>query len=621
MEPFLRKWLTFLSLWDKIWPVGVLDDCVLRTPDAEPEETEPPGAEPSGPLVSPELFMALCDFTAWCVTELSISRGDRLFTLKEEDDYILARRLLGQPSAGLVSRTHVTRATPDVLSDQPWSLESQEGPLELGGKPRPWEQLLDAAGRAPGGQTLRGGWWTLSGVCAGLSTPSEGLTGRQNWGWGWFSAPSHCSSIRGGSSAVPARAADMKLADLTKEIQTLKSLRQERLILLHAVCSAGEPLYIVSELMRKGNLQAYLGGEWSRRPALPRPRFRSHCPPPPSTPSPLMALPSKPASTPAPPQPQPRPPGPQPHPNLGPTTPGPPHTGSPTLAPPQDPRPRLSASPCPPPSLPTSTRPWPCPSAPPRGRRSQPPGPAPSSSLTPTRPRPRVELRSSSLTPPYFPPRLDPGPAPRPQPCPDFSLAHLVLLPAPLHLAPHHPGPSPPCPTRDDRAAAAQPPPPATHVDNGPDLFQVGVLQDYLAARSVQVGDDLSCKVADFGLARLLKDNIYSPSSGTKIPIRWTTPEAASYRVYTQKSDVCSFGVLLFKVFTYGQCPYEGMTNHETLQQISRGYRLPRLATCPAEVYVLVLECWKASPEEQPAFAELQEKLGAGYRCLHLAVT
>lgn len=53
----------------------------------------------------------------------------------------------------------------------------------------------------------------------------------------------------------------MKLADLAKEIQTLKSLRHAWLIQLHAVCSTGEPVYIVTELMRKGNLQAFLGSE------------------------------------------------------------------------------------------------------------------------------------------------------------------------------------------------------------------------------------------------------------------------------------------------------------------------------------------------------------------------
>lgn len=53
----------------------------------------------------------------------------------------------------------------------------------------------------------------------------------------------------------------MKLADLAKGIQMLKSLRHERLIELHTVWSTGEPVYIVTELMGKGHLQAFLGSE------------------------------------------------------------------------------------------------------------------------------------------------------------------------------------------------------------------------------------------------------------------------------------------------------------------------------------------------------------------------
>lgn len=69
------------------------------------------------------------------------------------------------------------------------------------------------------------------------------------------------------------------------------------------------------------------------------------------------------------------------------------------------------------------------------------------------------------------------------------------------------------------------------------------------------------------------QDDIYSPSSSSKIPVKWTAPEAANYRIFSQKSDVWSFGILLFEVFTYGQCPYEGALPGET--QASSQHTLP----------------------------------------------
>ncbi|XP_010185746.1 PREDICTED: tyrosine-protein kinase Srms-like [Mesitornis unicolor] len=137
-----------------------------------------------------------------------------------------------------------------------------------------------------------------------------------------------------------------------------------------------------------------------------------------------------------------------------------------------------------------------------------------------------------------------------------------------------------------------------------------------LAARNILVGEELTCKIADFGLARLLKDDIYSTSSSTKIPVKWTAPEAANYRTYSLKSDVWSYGILLYEVFTYGQIPYEGMTNQETVRQITRGYRLPRPSSCPPEIYSIMLECWSGNTEERPTFLALREKLGFIYRRL-----
>ncbi|NXU43190.1 LCK kinase, partial [Drymodes brunneopygia] len=79
-----------------------------------------------------------------------------------------------------------------------------------------------------------------------------------------------------------------------------------------------------------------------------------------------------------------------------------------------------------------------------------------------------------------------------------------------------------------------------------------------LRAANILVSDTLCCKIADFGLARLIEDNEYTAREGAKFPIKWTAPEAINYGTFTIKSDVWSFGILLTEIVTYGRIPYPG---------------------------------------------------------------
>ncbi|XP_030030851.1 tyrosine-protein kinase Src42A isoform X3 [Manduca sexta] len=130
-----------------------------------------------------------------------------------------------------------------------------------------------------------------------------------------------------------------------------------------------------------------------------------------------------------------------------------------------------------------------------------------------------------------------------------------------------------------------------------------------LAARNVLVGDSNIVKIADFGLARLIKEDEYEARVGARFPIKWTAPEAANYSKFSIKSDVWSFGILLTELVTYGRTPYPGMTNAEVLHQVEHGYRMPCPQNCPAALYEIMLECWHKDPLKRPTFETLQWKL------------
>ncbi|CAK9303551.1 unnamed protein product [Gordionus sp. m RMFG-2023] len=130
-----------------------------------------------------------------------------------------------------------------------------------------------------------------------------------------------------------------------------------------------------------------------------------------------------------------------------------------------------------------------------------------------------------------------------------------------------------------------------------------------LAARNILVGDNNQVKIADFGLARLIKENEYEARVGARFPIKWTAPEAANYNRFTIKSDVWSFGILVMELVTYGKIPYSGMSNAEVLHQVEHGYRMPCPPNCPALLYDTMLDCWKKNEQDRPTFETLHWKL------------
>lgn len=129
-----------------------------------------------------------------------------------------------------------------------------------------------------------------------------------------------------------------------------------------------------------------------------------------------------------------------------------------------------------------------------------------------------------------------------------------------------------------------------------------------LRAANILVNETLHCKIADFGLARII-DSEYTAHEGAKFPIKWTAPEAINFGTFSIKSDVWSFGILLTEIVTYGRIPYPGMTNPEVIRSLDRTYRMPCPDSCPDELYEIMSMCWKQKPEDRPTFEFLQNTL------------
>ncbi|KAL3311415.1 hypothetical protein Ciccas_010004 [Cichlidogyrus casuarinus] len=125
-----------------------------------------------------------------------------------------------------------------------------------------------------------------------------------------------------------------------------------------------------------------------------------------------------------------------------------------------------------------------------------------------------------------------------------------------------------------------------------------------LAARNVLLDADCRAKIADFGHCR--ESN--SQEHKGRMPIKWTAPEAIKNNIFTPASDMWSYGVLLWEIFTFGKLPYSTMQVKDVLDNIEEGYRLPMPEDCPSMIYELMHSAWNILPEKRPSFFQCMDK-------------
>lgn len=137
-------------------------------------------------------------------------------------------------------------------------------------------------------------------------------------------------------------------------------------------------------------------------------------------------------------------------------------------------------------------------------------------------------------------------------------------------------------------------------------LADIKLVHRDLAARNVLLATGKVCKISDFGLTRdVYEDDAYLKRSKGRVPVKWMAPESLADHVYTSKSDVWSFGVLLWELVALGASPYPGVDVHNLYNLLKAGYRMEKPPNCSQQLYKLMVSCWHQEPGMRPSFKEL----------------
>lgn len=145
-----------------------------------------------------------------------------------------------------------------------------------------------------------------------------------------------------------------------------------------------------------------------------------------------------------------------------------------------------------------------------------------------------------------------------------------------------------------------------------------------LAARNCMIAEPepgkLVCKVADFGMSRDIYESDYYKKAGTdKVPLRWMAPEALSLRKYSEKTDVWSYGITCFEIFSVGALPYGSVPTSDLLDYLLAGKRISRPRGCPFSMYTVMSVCWQTNPQNRPRFSTIAKAMSEAEKDYEIA--
>ncbi|KAM9375535.1 macrophage colony-stimulating factor 1 receptor [Pholidichthys leucotaenia] len=132
-----------------------------------------------------------------------------------------------------------------------------------------------------------------------------------------------------------------------------------------------------------------------------------------------------------------------------------------------------------------------------------------------------------------------------------------------------------------------------------------------VAARNVLLTIHREAKICDFGLARdIMNDSNYVVKGNARLPVKWMAPESIFDCVYTVQSDVWSYGILLWEIFSLGNSPYPSMAvDSRFYKMIKDGYQMAQPDFAPPEIYAIMRMCWNLEPTVRPTFSKISQMI------------
>ncbi|XP_006817478.1 tyrosine kinase receptor Cad96Ca-like [Saccoglossus kowalevskii] len=141
-------------------------------------------------------------------------------------------------------------------------------------------------------------------------------------------------------------------------------------------------------------------------------------------------------------------------------------------------------------------------------------------------------------------------------------------------------------------------------------LSSLKIMHRYLTAGHVLISDDMKCKISNFGYASdVIDDARFFEKTKGNFPYQWMSVETLLNRRFTPKSDVWSFGIVIWEIITQGSMPYHDLTEENVKVMVTNGKVLSKPTHCRAATYQLMKSCWNRHPRDRPTFTKLVKSI------------